>query len=76
MALTTPIMIANSSFLAYYLFAGCTLACTVVIAFFMFETRGQSLEEIERKYSADRREKSARPTTANFRLCRLRMNEV
>ena len=70
-------MIAKSSFLAYYLFAGCTLACTVVIAFFMFETKGQSLEEIERKYSADRAKKSARhQPTAGFRLRRLGVIEV
>ncbi|KAH8881262.1 sugar transport protein [Thozetella sp. PMI_491] len=49
-ALTTPVLIARSTFGAYYFFAAATLLCTVVIIFFMNETRGHSLEAIERQY--------------------------
>lgn len=50
-ALITPIMISTTSFGAYFLFAGCTLLCTIVIFLFMFETRGHSLEHIEKRYA-------------------------
>ncbi|KAI0593132.1 sugar transport protein [Biscogniauxia sp. FL1348] len=55
-ALTTPVFIATSSFGAYYFFAFCTMFCTLMSALFMFETKGRTLESIEKKYS----EKQAR----------------
>jgi hypothetical protein len=58
-ALTTPVLLAASSFAAYYIFAGCTLVCTIVVAFKMAETRGFSLEAIELQY-ADKSARSSR----------------
>ncbi|KAI3340658.1 sugar transport protein [Ustulina deusta] len=60
-ALTTPIFIATSTFGAYYFFAFATLLCTVVSAIYMFETKGRTLESIEKRYSekqASRRQQS------------------
>ena len=58
-ALTTPILLAKSSFGAYFLFAGCTLLTSIVCFIFMAETKGKSLDEIEeafqRKTSAKER---------------------
>ncbi|KAF4816062.1 putative metabolite transport protein YwtG [Colletotrichum siamense] len=50
-ALITPVLLSVSSFGAYFLFAGCSLFCTVVVAFYMVETRGHSLEAIEKRYT-------------------------
>ena len=50
-ALTTPVFLATSSFGAYYFFTFSTLFCTVMCAFCMIETKGHSLEFIERKYT-------------------------
>ncbi|MCJ1458550.1 hypothetical protein MMC28_008923 [Mycoblastus sanguinarius] len=46
-ALATPILLARSSFGAYFLFGGCTLLTAIVCAVFMPETKGKSLDEIE-----------------------------
>lgn len=46
-ALATPILLARSSFAAYFLFGGCALLTAIVCAAFMPETRGKSLDEIE-----------------------------
>lgn len=46
-ALATPILLARSSFAAYFLFGGCTLLTAIVCAAFMPETKGKSLDEIE-----------------------------
>ncbi|KAJ3574935.1 hypothetical protein NPX13_g4207 [Xylaria arbuscula] len=50
-ALTTPIFVATSTFGAYYFFAFATLLCTIVSAIYMFETKGRTLENIEKRYS-------------------------
>ncbi|KAI5863325.1 sugar transport protein [Durotheca rogersii] len=47
-ALITPLLISQSSFGAYFLFVSCTALCTVSIIVFMPETKGHSLETIER----------------------------
>lgn len=47
-AITTPIFLARSSSGAYFLFGSISLATLIVLAFTMPETRGQSLESIER----------------------------
>ncbi|KAJ0164594.1 High-affinity glucose transporter [Colletotrichum tanaceti] len=57
-ALVTPVLLSKSTFGAYFLFAGCSLVCTVVVAATMVETRGHSLEAIEKRYS----EKKAKAT--------------
>ncbi|KAL8825940.1 MAG: hypothetical protein Q9191_004106 [Dirinaria sp. TL-2023a] len=49
-ALTTPIMLANSTYGAYFLFGGCTLITAIVCFFFMPETKGKSLDEIEEAF--------------------------
>lgn len=49
-ALTTPILLANSSYGAYFLFGGCSLLTALVCSIFMPETRGRSLEEIEEAF--------------------------
>lgn len=46
-ALTTPILLAKSSFGAYFLFGGCSILTAIVGAIWMNETRGKSLDEIE-----------------------------
>ncbi|KAF4462508.1 sugar transporter [Fusarium albosuccineum] len=50
-ALVTPVLISKSTFGAYYLFAFCSLFCTVMVFIFMGETKGYSLEEIEHRYN-------------------------
>lgn len=46
-ALATPILLARSSFAAYFLFGGCALLTAMVCAALMPETKGKSLDEIE-----------------------------
>ncbi|GKZ20106.1 hypothetical protein AbraIFM66951_008174 [Aspergillus brasiliensis] len=47
-ALITPVLLARSSCAAYFLFGGCTALTVVVCGFWMPETKGRSLEEVER----------------------------
>lgn len=61
-ALVTPILLAKSSFGAYYLFAFSSLLTTAVVAAIMPETRGYSLETIEERYD----ERQSRGTGAQF----------
>lgn len=49
-ALTTPILLAKTSYGAYFLFGGCALLTAMVCFIFMPETKGKSLEEIERAF--------------------------
>ena len=49
-ALTTPILLAKSSYGAYFLFGGCTLLTALVCFIFMPETKGKSLNEIEKAF--------------------------
>ena len=49
-ALTTPVLLAKSSFGAYSLFGGCTLLTAIVCFAFMPETKGKSLNEIEEAF--------------------------
>jgi sugar porter (SP) family MFS transporter len=72
-ALTTPALIAKSVFGAYYFFAGCTLFCTVFIALFMQETRGQSLEAIEQTFMENSSRATGRWNVHGFRLRRIRV---
>ncbi|KAH8589615.1 general substrate transporter [Bisporella sp. PMI_857] len=50
-AFISPILLAKSSSGAYFLFGGCCALTTVVCYFFMIETKGKSLHEIERAFS-------------------------
>ena len=50
-ALTTPLLLDQSSFGAYFLFGGCTLITALVCLVWMPETKGKSLEEIETAFS-------------------------
>ena len=70
-ALTTPVLIAKSSFGAYYFFASATLLCTVLCAVFMFETKGHSLEVIEQRYSEGRSSAVRSWAADGFRLRRV-----
>ncbi|GAB7353198.1 hypothetical protein MBLNU459_g3721t1 [Dothideomycetes sp. NU459] len=49
-AITTPIFLANSSFGAYFLFGFFCLGTVLVLAVYMPETRGQSLEAIREAF--------------------------
>lgn len=49
-ALVTPTLLAESSYGAYFLFGGCTLATVLVCWGFMPETRGRSLDDIDRAF--------------------------
>ncbi|KAK1472264.1 hypothetical protein CABS01_04907 [Colletotrichum abscissum] len=53
-ALITPVLLSKSTFGAYFLFAGCSFVCTVVVALVMVETRGHSLEAIEKRYTENK----------------------
>jgi hypothetical protein len=78
-ALTTPALIASSSFGAYYFFAGCTLFCTIFIALFMQETRGHSLEAIEQAFIESRTGSAAvsgRRAVDSFNLRRVRVAQI
>ncbi|KAJ5953541.1 hypothetical protein N7454_000437 [Penicillium verhagenii] len=60
-ALVTPILLAKSSYGAYFLFGGCSIATAGVAAVFMHETKGKSLEEIEETFKP----KSAKKSSGN-----------
>lgn len=64
-ALTTPILLARSAFAAYYFFGFATLTTVIVCAVLMPETKGQSLEAINKAFN-DRPKRS-------FSLRELRM---
>ena len=49
-ALTTPILLAKSSYGACFLFGGCTLLTAIVCFILMPETKGRSLDEIEEAF--------------------------
>lgn len=53
-ALTTPILLAKSSYGAYFLFGGCAILTSIVGFFFMHETKGRSLDEIEAAFRRKR----------------------
>lgn len=44
---TTPIFLAHSSYGVYFLFGGACLLTVLVCVFFMPETRGKTLEDID-----------------------------
>jgi hypothetical protein len=46
----TPILLAKSAFGAYFLFGGLALGTVAVLAAYMPETRGQSLESIQEAF--------------------------
>ena len=49
-ALTTPVLLSRSDSGAYFLWAGCLLLTAVVCVIFMPETKGRSLDEIEKAF--------------------------
>ncbi|EZF33177.1 high-affinity glucose transporter [Trichophyton mentagrophytes] len=53
-ALVTPTLLANTSYGAYFLFGSCTFATAIVCWFFMPETRGRTLAEIQQALHASR----------------------
>ncbi|KAH7001212.1 general substrate transporter [Ilyonectria destructans] len=69
-ALVTPVLLAKSTFGAYYLFAFSSLACTLSVCFFMFETKGLSLEAIEKRYE-ERKESSNGQESGGLSMGRL-----
>ncbi|KAI1770161.1 general substrate transporter [Hypoxylon cercidicola] len=54
-ALVTPTLLARSAYAAYFLFGACTLLTAAVCWFFMPETRGLGLGEIEQAFRENRR---------------------
>lgn len=66
-------LIAKSTFGAYYFFAFSTLLCTVMIAMFMYETNGHSLEIIEQRYLENKGKATGRWAVEGFRLRKLRI---
>lgn len=50
-AFTTPIFLAKSTFGVYFLFGSATLLTAIVCVFWMPETRGRSLEDIDAEFS-------------------------
>jgi hypothetical protein len=53
-AFVCPILLDKSVFSAYFLFGGCTALATIVSFFYMVETRGKSLAEIEAAFNNKR----------------------
>ncbi|KAK3376797.1 major facilitator superfamily domain-containing protein [Lasiosphaeria ovina] len=53
-ALVTPLLLAKTSYGAYFLFSSCTFLTVVVCWLFMPETRGKSLDEIEQAFQSSR----------------------
>ncbi len=49
-----PILLDSSAFGAYFLFGGLALATVAVLALYMPETRGRSLENIQEAFSRPR----------------------
>ncbi|KAF6822416.1 MFS sugar transporter [Colletotrichum plurivorum] len=62
-ALVTPILLGASAYGAYYLFGGLTIFTSIVLALFMPETRGRSLENIQSEFR--------RPVLGVFRHLRI-----
>lgn len=58
-ALVTPILLSKSSYGAYFLYAAFTLVGTIVVAIYMTETQGHSLEDIEKRYNESHQEVEA-----------------
>lgn len=54
-AFSTPIFLANSSSGVYFLFGGAALLTVAVCIFWMPETRGKSLEEIDASFRKQER---------------------
>lgn len=50
MAILTPILLDKSAFGAYFLFGGLALGTVLVLAAYMPETRGRSLENIQEAF--------------------------
>lgn len=50
MAFTTPIFLNKSSFGVYFMFGSAALITVVVCIFFMPETRGKTLEDIDASF--------------------------
>lgn len=50
-AFISPVLLSKSTFAAYFLFGGCCALTTVICFFFMVETKGKSLDEIETTYA-------------------------
>ncbi|GJC78939.1 high-affinity glucose transporter [Colletotrichum liriopes] len=71
-ALITPVLLSKSTFGAYFLFAGCSLVCTGVVAVIMVETRGHSLEAIEKRYLEKQASTTGRWKMEGLRPRRLR----
>ena len=53
-AFICPILLDKSSSAVYFLFGGCCALNTVVCFFFMIETKGRGLDEIERALNQER----------------------
>lgn len=49
-AFSTPLFLARSSYGPYFLFGGCSLFTTLVCIGFQPETRGASLEEVDKAF--------------------------
>jgi hypothetical protein len=75
-ALTTPILISTSSFSVYFFFGGCTLVATVMIALFMQETRGHSLESLEQRYLENSARSTGRWARDGFKLRRIHVAQI
>lgn len=58
-AFATPVFLAHSAYGAYFLFGSLSTFTAVTLAMWMPETRGKSLEAIERSFPQSRRTTSA-----------------
>lgn len=52
-ALTTPVLLAKSSFGAYFLFGGCCVVTVLVGIFYMHETQGRTFVQIEEAFKGE-----------------------
>lgn len=53
-ALTTPVLLAASSYGAYFLWGGCCVVTVIVSVVFMHETQGRTFVEIEEAFTGKR----------------------
>ena len=50
-ALTTPVLLAKSSYGAYFLWGGCCVVTVIVSLIYMHETKGRSFAQIEEAFT-------------------------
>ncbi|KAJ5329335.1 hypothetical protein N7452_009725 [Penicillium brevicompactum] len=61
-ALTTPVLLAKSSYGAYFLWGGCCVVTVIVSVIYMHETKGRTFVQIEEAFTGKRASEEAERT--------------